>query len=146
MAGRRNPEEQSDDMKYILFGVALIFIVAGIWIFGRKPLAYFSFGLDYIQLLVISTFVDLPSEEQMWLNAAKDILFMPESSFMQTYGAGKSQIPLEWFNETSSISGNFFKWLFAPIIISLGIYASFKMKGQGFQRKFTLTGNKFGPF
>ena len=41
MAGRRNPEEQSDDMKYILFGVALIFIVSGMRIFGRKPL-YFT--------------------------------------------------------------------------------------------------------
>ena len=81
----------------------------------------------------------------MWFNAAKDILFMSENSFMQTYGADKSQIPLEWFNETSTISGDFFKWLFTPIIIGLGIYASFKMKGQGFQRKFTLTGNKFGP-
>ena len=143
-----NRSNEDRDQSEIVVVIIVGFILAGsyaAWYYARDLLAILLFAIDYLQLFFIDFFVSDTSPEQAWINAARDTVFMSNAEFKASYGANKSEIPAEWFSQISGVTGKYVKYLVTPLIIAMAIHTFLKMKGKGFTRKFTLTGNKFGP-
>ena len=141
MAKQPNQGNGNDtEMFYLLIVVMLAAVIYGIWNYARPILVYLSFGLDLIQLSILSLISNMPGNWGTYFEIAKAPFGLSE--VYQSSEIDWNQIEFNTFKEMSNLTGAAFKYVFSFIIGVMAILTMFYMKGKGFARTFTLTGGK----
>lgn len=131
---------------FVLIVVLLIGVtIWALWTYARPFVLYAIFSLDIIQFWVMDLFLDFGPKTLGFYELTKDVFRLDDLEFQNKYQISLSQVPFEWVMEISSKTGWGMKFITIPMLLLFTLYATFKMKGTGFSRTFTLTGNKVGP-
>jgi intracellular multiplication protein IcmP len=143
MAKGEGARPGSDETKYLAAG---ILILAGgwlLWTFGRGVLAIMAFGLDWAQMEIIAAVGALSPNGIEWRNMQRDIVLSVVGIITPSSADFIDPYTLEWekhFVRSSEVVAQWARWPITALMLSLSVMMLFRMRGERFQRQFSLTG------
>lgn len=136
MAGGGQDKEGGGNTEATAAVIALIIIIllVGLWMFARPLILYPAFAMDYVSIKVIELIKGLGVGGQQ----AKAVV----TGVFDGRINPKDGVTISEFYGIRSAVGSQTRWVIGFGIICMAGVIAFKMRGQGFQRKFSLGGGE----
>lgn len=137
MAGGGGGEKEGGgnaEATYAVVAFIIVGFILGTWFFARPVILYPAFALDLVSIKIIE-FVKGLGENGA---AAKSVV----TGVFDGRINAKDGVSFSQFYAIREAVGSQTRWVIGFIIFCLAILIIFKMKGQGFRRKFSLGGGK----
>jgi hypothetical protein len=137
MSGRGGDKGNGpDEIFYVVLVAAIVIVAWATWHLFREPIVYASLGLDWLQLQAMRWTVGLGKD-------GTGYLAFIEAVFDGRYAA--REVAFAEISKVSTDVGAFTRYVIAPLLIVLAAVLFFRMKGEGYSRRFSLAGGKKGP-
>lgn len=135
--GQDKPEDQ--ELVWAIGAGLIIAVIWLIWMFARNVIVWFSFGLDLAQMHILDLVLPFNETAKSWMRFM-EAHFRPSMKEQ----ADPFKVSFDELSLMSKVAGSYFRWIFAPLIFGMAVWAAYKMKGAGLARSFSLAGG-FGP-
>ncbi len=130
MAGEK--EHKNDEMMALMFAIVVVAGVVGMWYAFRYPILLVIFGLDWIQLSLLS----------LWPPDAETVKHLNFIQAVLTFKIDPNSVTWAEVTAISQHLGYYNYMIMAGLCGFFGLMAQQNMKGDGLRRVFSLTGEK----
>lgn len=123
--------KMTDEMTLFAFVAVFGISVYLFWLMARYPIVAVAFGLDWLQLKALDMLGMLsPPLQQM----NDDIIGYVDGRY------NPNDVTFDYLAQVEKVVGKLTKWFWVCVIALMGVLVAFRMKGDGYRREFSLTG------
>lgn len=131
-------KQKMDEVFFIIMAFSMVVFIGLIWYAYRFPILVMIFGIDWIQLKIMSyaqhlSFIKFDETIIKHLNFIEHVL---------TFKIKAKTVSWAEVQTVSSHLGYYNRWLFCLLGLILSFKVLIKMKGEGLKNNYTLTGEK----
>jgi intracellular multiplication protein IcmP len=134
--GGGNEGGSNIEMVYLVAVLLVVLLAWAVWTYAKAWIVLPAFAIDYAIIWLI--------EHTKGLNSGGEAI----KEYVTTFFNGKRDaanplhVPWETFSQVRQLVGGQVKWVVAGLIACIAIYTKMNMRGEGYQRMFSLAGGK----